>query len=128
MDTNQVRICVPVCANTAADLVERAQLAASAGDVVELRLDCLRDQEINFNDLLARTRNLRRPTIITLRPAEQGGHCDLSQSDRKKFWTEHSPALAESFLDLELDLVREFAQAAEPQCQWDQVICSHHDF
>jgi 3-dehydroquinate dehydratase / shikimate dehydrogenase len=128
MENNQTRICVPVCESDVANLSRTFARANEAGDIVEIRLDCLDAVEPDglgsITDLI---RECDRLTIITLRPAEQGGHRDLDQASRVRFWNlQNCPA---AFLDIELDLVEEFAsRTPAPQWDWRRIICSHHDF
>src|SRR2546423_10162231 len=90
------RICVPVCARRADELRRSVARAAEVADIVELRLDCLDEDQLDpsrpqlagflkslLRDLLI---NFRTPLIVTFRPAEQGGHRALDTSARVNFW------------------------------------------
>jgi hypothetical protein len=62
-ETNQPRICVPVCEQYVRDLPQAIARAAEAADIIELRLDCLENAELTevareFDSLLA-TRHVR---------------------------------------------------------------------
>src|SRR4029453_4682553 len=76
----RARICVPLRAETVKDLDQLIASAAQMSDIVELRLDGLREKELvtakqQLKNLIARS---LVPVIITLRPSEQGGYRDLS--------------------------------------------------
>src|SRR5919107_3479483 len=107
------RICVSVCEDSV-DAIESAAVRASEwADVVELRLDCLTSLE-GFERVLGR---ISRPVILTLRPAEQGGHRELDQHMRQAFW---QTAPHTDWWDIESDL--------KIETDWSRVIISHHDF
>ena len=126
------RVCVPVCVKSAGELRPSIERAAAAGDIVELRLDCLEPRELDaaraqLGELLTRT---GRPLLFTYRPREQGGGVDLSPEERAAFWREaprwlRGPAL----VDVELDLLESrHADDLSALSEGFTVICSHHDF
>jgi 3-dehydroquinate dehydratase/shikimate dehydrogenase len=128
-NNNQIRICVPVCEQSVAELLRAFEQAEKAGDAVEIRLDCLdsSEHERAFSKIVERVRVSDTPTITTLRPAEQGGHHSLDYASRERFWTTQD--LSASFLDIEFDLIEDFAsRAGVPPLDWSRIICSHHDF
>jgi 3-dehydroquinate dehydratase/shikimate dehydrogenase len=128
--SDSVRICVPVCEQSLVAAEGAIAKAAEIGDLIEVRLDCLDPFQIgegfkNGKYLFDRS---SRPTILTLRPAEQGGHRKLDTKSRLLFWLFNRPTSAE-FLDIELDLalnasVFDYGKKVD----WAQVICSHHNF
>src|SRR3989440_12675281 len=143
-DERRARICVPVCARRADELRPFVSRAAEVADIVELRLDCLDEDQLDpsrplaeslknlLHDLLL---NFRTPFIITFRPAEQGGHRALDTSARVDFWQSAAEELsregfqARVFADIELDLFE--SPHGESLCDAAKslsVICSHHDF
>src|SRR5947199_189564 len=94
-EERRARICVPVCARRADELRRSVARAAEVADIVELRLDCLDEDQLDpsrprlaeslkslLHDLLL---NFTTPFIITFRPAEQGGRA-LDTSARVRFW------------------------------------------
>jgi 3-dehydroquinate dehydratase / shikimate dehydrogenase len=141
---NPARVCVPVCVRSADELRPSIERAAEFADIVELRLDCLREGQLDaaraqLPALLAAT---GLPFIITFRPREQGGGHDLSVSERAAFWRDAPELLRDvpklsgdefvkdrAFADLELDLL-ESPHASSLRKLFDNfnVICSHHDF
>lgn len=127
--SNSVRICVPICERTVGAAEQRITQAGEVADLIELRLDCLdpshTEDTRQVADLLAHT---SRPTILTLRPSEQGGHRVLDEKSRLRFWSLNRP-LESGFLDIELDLVTNATQLdLGKSFDWSRVICSHHDF
>src|SRR5256714_628173 len=139
------RICVPVCARRADELRRSVARAAEVADIVELRLDCLDEDQLDssrprlaeslkslLHDLLL---NFTTPFIITFRPAGQGGHRALDTPARVRFWQSAAEELsregfrARVFADIELDLFE--SPHGESLCDAAKslsVICSHHDF
>src|ERR1051326_358520 len=125
---NRVRVCVPVCAKSFADMETACARARELGDVVELRLDCVED-----NDVLPRLQSLTGkdagPFILTFRPSEQGGHRVLSRAEREAFWKGDWDASRTALADIESDLVCDKdASFIDGPFDWSRVIVSHHDF
>ena len=121
------RVCVPVCVRRAAELRPSVERAAEVADIVELRLDCLEEDQLDAAraQLAALLGSTRLPFILTFRPREQGGGHTLSLAERAAFWR-HVPELlrdlpglsddatepwsdtglrGRAFADLELDLL-----------------------
>jgi 3-dehydroquinate dehydratase/shikimate dehydrogenase len=81
---NNGKICVSVCAETADELFEQIKRAETLADVIEIRFDCLRKNEIkNAVENLPKT---AKQYLATFRPKEQGGKRELILSERLKFW------------------------------------------
>ena len=110
--TRMTRICVSVCEKNLDTLRESLGRASEWADIVELRLDCLDETPENVS---------ARPVILTYRPAEQGGHRNLSREDRIAFW-KTAPRGESVWWDLEADLTDQVSP------DWSNVIVSHHDF
>lgn len=116
-----MRVCVPVCAKSFAELAQKCERAAEWADIIELRLDCLEDSVFEIETLAGK---LSRPVILTFRPSEQGGYRESTRAERAAFWATN---LKPEFLcDIEADLVSELLVASS--VDWAQVIVSHHDF
>ena len=133
MKANSAKICVPVCVQRASDLAAAIERASGVADIVELRLDCLAENErdTTASSLPGCLNSAGAPTILTLRSAEQGGHTSADRETRRRFWSSLHNLPVNCLIDLELDLVLDFA-AGEPHKEswidWSRVICSHHDF
>ncbi len=95
------------------------ELATEWADVIELRLDCLKELPEYAANVL---KDFSRPVILTYRPTEQGGHHDSTHAERKAFWTSLAPRLESDWWDVEGDLVQDLS------LDWSRIIVSHHDF
>jgi 3-dehydroquinate dehydratase/shikimate dehydrogenase len=140
-ESRNARICVPVCARTLDELREAVARACEVADIIELRLDCLDEDQLSLArpglaellDKLAQA--VRAPFIVTFRPSEQGGHRALDAETRARFWLDTAAVLSREefrgrvFADIELDLFESLHGAELREAARDfQVICSHHDF
>jgi 3-dehydroquinate dehydratase/shikimate dehydrogenase len=134
---NQARVCIPVCVASAGELGETVARAATLADVIELRLDCLDDNQLE--DALARLAAIVTktplPFIITNRPAGQGGRRALGARERLDFWRRVSGLLREPGVrsrvsaDVELELLESpHAEHLRGLLEGVTLICSHHDF
>lgn len=123
-------ICVPVCAPRASELEQAVARAASVGNMIELRLDCLLPTELDeaLRNLNALVRERSCPFIITLRAVEQGGQREIDPLNRLSFWLDHFAYDDDftGFADIELDLT--LLLTDNTRLDWSRVICSHHDF
>ena len=115
-------ICVPVCCRRVEELSAAVDLAASVGNLVELRLDYLKQPAA----ALSAVRDLRQrlaQIIITMRAPEQGGAEFHTRDERRHFWSLAS-TLPQVLFDIEFD----FLNTEELAIDRNRVICSHHDF
>lgn len=129
MLTDQRRICVSICERDLSALGTAFKRASEAGDLVEVRLDCFNEQNLSpvVSELQFLLNSSQIPTIITLRPEEQGGMRPIALSQRAQFWTEHGFRLPAAFFDLEIDLCEHLLEQ-KTDVDWSRVICSFHDF
>jgi 3-dehydroquinate dehydratase/shikimate dehydrogenase len=120
-----VRICVPVCESSLAELKQAVARAAQKGDLVELRLDCLDTDELEAatEEIDSWLLTVGLQVILTMRPREQGGPRLLDRGMRLEFFKQRTTA---DFLDIELDIA--LLPEADDTLDWRRVICSHHDF
>src|SRR5258706_4285303 len=133
MKPSSGKICVPVCVKRAKDLAAAIKDAAEVADIVELRLDCLANTELELarSSLAGILGSSSVPKIVTLRSAEQGGHTAADHDTRRRFWASLQGLPENCLIDLELDLVLDFAARAsggKSEMDWSRVICSYHDF
>jgi len=131
--SNSVRICVPICERTVAAFGRAGARVGEAGDLIELRLDCLDGSELEraMQGMEVLLESFKLPKIVTLRPSEQGGYRDLDNQARDQFWHMGAQLATAEFLDLELDMVERWSSSEDPisrSLDWKKVICSHHDF
>lgn len=110
---------MPLCEQDLATLRDGCELAIEWADLIELRLDCLKQLPEDAASVL---NNFSRPMILTFRPTEQGGHRDSTRAERKAFWTSLAPQIKSDWWDVEGDLV------AELSLNWPRIIVSYHDF
>ncbi|HYH85979.1 MAG TPA: shikimate dehydrogenase [Pyrinomonadaceae bacterium] len=138
-EESKVRVCVPVCVRHAGELRASVARAAEVADIVELRLDCLDEDQLEpaLRQLAALFDETPRPFIITFRPAEQGGRRALDKRRRASFWHdffkrlhETTPMKAHVLADIELDLFESPHGESLREVFKDEpsLICSHHDF
>jgi 3-dehydroquinate dehydratase/shikimate dehydrogenase len=124
------KICVPVCVRHPDEMRDAITAATRVGDIVELRADCLVDPRATVSFLHESARAIERPLIVTMRGPEQGGRAEIDYQTRREFWLALDHSNAGFFIDLELDMVQDFAglESAKLPVDWSRVICSHHDF
>ena len=98
--------------------------AADVADVIELRVDCLSEQDVSkFVERVGQIiEGARRPVIITFRPEEEGGYRALTITERKEFWQSMKPSPKVLF-DIEYELATTVAVIRSTN-----IICSNHDF
>ncbi|HEV8427672.1 MAG TPA: shikimate dehydrogenase [Pyrinomonadaceae bacterium] len=118
-DNKRTRVCVPVCEKDLAALQKACEQATEWADIIELRLDCLR--EIS-EDAASQLTDFARPLILTFRPTEQGGYRDSTRAERETFWHSIALQIHSDWWDLEGDLVDDLS------LDWSRIIISHHDF
>ncbi len=130
MKTNDAKICVPVCVPRASELSPAIARAGEVGDIIELRLDCLLEAELDSakSVLDSVIGTAETPIILTMRSGEQGGRVSLSLDQRSQFWSSIGSTTENCLRDFELDLVQEYQRRADEQVDWSKVICSYHDF
>ena len=128
MTTAAIRICVPVTVERLSELPSAVNQAAGLADIVELRLDYLKIDELEnlIDSLPSLISEALHPLILTLRPADQGGRSHLDLSHRLEFWFQILKT-GDCYFDLELDVVEQLV-GRQATVDWGRIICSHHDF
>ena len=91
---SRARLCATVTAETTAEL-RAARDAARGADLVELRLDGVRDLDVD-GALAGRS----RPVVVTCRPVREGGRFDGSEEARRRI-LERAFELGADWVDLE---------------------------
>ncbi len=119
---NNGKICISVCAETADEMLEQIKRAEDLADVIEIRFDCLAENEIeNFYSKFYRNWEISEiPFISTFRPKEQGGKRELTVSERRHFWNSGNET---GWADCEEDFIEDSFSWL-----WKERICSYHDF
>ena len=135
IEKKSARICVPVCSDHAHQIQSAVTLAAEYGDTVEIRLDCLTNDELYHvqHDHVNILKECVRPIIFTCRPLEQGGRREFSIGRRLRFWVILLEELLRdnsNFADVEYDVAEVLTNAEKylTPLPWERVICSYHDF
>src|SRR5690349_13131877 len=111
------RICETVKAHSMAEL-RQARDRATAADIVELRLDGVRDI-----DVAGALEGRAKPVIVTCRPTWEGGHFHGSEAERLRILSD-AIMLGAEFVDVEWRANR----AALPRAERTRLVISHHDF
>lgn len=111
------QLCETVTGHSMAELLA-ARHSATAGDMVELRLDGVPDL-----DVAAALHGRRCPVIVTVRPVWEGGRFDGSENDRRMLLG-RALDLGAEFIDVEWQAGFTDLIARAP----DRVIVSSHDF
>ncbi|MBK7392686.1 MAG: shikimate dehydrogenase [Chloracidobacterium sp.] len=116
---NNGKVCVSVCAETADEMIANVKRAEAFADVIEVRFDCLRGDQIET--LRSQISNLKfeRPLLATFRAREQGGNREISLDKRRAFWTQPQDSFWAA--DLEEDVIIDGGNYSEK-------IVSFHDF
>ncbi len=129
--SHQSRICISLCEPTVVALERAIASAAEVCNLFEVRLDCLEPLELETGTA-SLTKLLEQSaceTILTFRPAQEGGRRTLDDATRQTFWSD--AIFSSSFFDVELDLAEKFltSETSPPMpIDWSRTICSHHDF
>ena len=102
MNTGQ--ICVPVCAETAEEMIAKIKRAEESADVIEVRFDCLEPAQLKKCISEIPDLKFKKTYLFTLRPKEQGGKRQLTIGERLKFWEHVLWARKTGFkIDIEFD-------------------------
>lgn len=84
---NNGKFCVSVCAETADELIKQLRRAEEFADVIEVRFDCLKTDEIGpaFDQLQS-----EKTILLTIRPEAQGGKTNYNVQSRVSIWTSYA--------------------------------------
>ena len=131
-EEKQTLVAVTVTADTAREMQARMAEASKAGaDLVELRLDYLRD--LNGHEVKELVATRPCPVIVTIRPAWEGGRFGGTEADRLHMLKEAVAAGAE-YVDLEYvawrdhrDACRHLLDACHKNGRSTKLILSQHD-
>jgi 3-dehydroquinate dehydratase/shikimate dehydrogenase len=117
---NNGKICISICAETADELIKQIKHAEDLADVIEIRFDCLDENELNV--AIGETNFYKGNKILlaTFRSKEQGGFRQISQEQRDVFWNSGNEI---GWADCEEDIIEDSFYWL-----WENRICSYHDF
>ena len=116
---NNGKICVSVCADNADKFISKVKQAAEYADVIELRFDCLNENDLDAVLKQIPEMGIGKPLLETFRSPDQGGNHHITVEQRKDFW-DNLPSLFWA-ADLEEDISHTKTAA-------DFRIASFHDF
>jgi 3-dehydroquinate dehydratase/shikimate dehydrogenase len=117
-------LCETVTGRSMAELIA-ARDAATAVDMVELRLDGVADL-----DVAGALHDRRRPVIVTCRPEWEGGRFSGAEEDRQRI-LDRALALGAEHVDVEwtaLHMIHEPSFAALVERDPSRIVVSSHDF
>ncbi|MBW2599601.1 MAG: type I 3-dehydroquinate dehydratase [Deltaproteobacteria bacterium] len=119
-------ICIPVVATTNEEAVEQMDRCFPLADVVELRIDFIRNA--NLGKLLsAKTGKI----LVTARKKSEGGHFEGDEEGRLSLLRE-AVTLRADFIDIELStdetFTRKLLENIKKHGDRTKLIVSHHDF
>ncbi len=125
MSENPVRVCA-VIAEVTMDAARTAiRRTASIADLIEVRLDYLRDFDFaNLDDLRALLEGKPLPTIITCRATSEGGIQQVDDRIRLRLLIEGARLVAD-YCDIE---ATHYAQASALSPDISRLIVSYHNF
>ncbi|XP_031247854.1 bifunctional 3-dehydroquinate dehydratase/shikimate dehydrogenase, chloroplastic-like isoform X2 [Pistacia vera] len=128
MRKNPTLICVPIMSDSVEEiLVDTGKAKASGADLVEIRLDCLK----NFSpheDLKTIIRDCPLPTLFTYRPKWEGGQYDGDEKERLDV-LQLAMELGADYIDIELQVAREFNNSISgKKPEKCRVIVSSHNY
>lgn len=132
-DKKRTLVAVTVTADTAHRMQERMATAAKTGaDILELRLDHLRD--LGEQDVKALVAGRQGPVIVTIRAIWEGGRYEGKEADRLHLLKTAVDAGAE-YIDLEYfawrdrrDACKDLLAALHKEGRGTKLILSQHDF
>jgi 3-dehydroquinate dehydratase / shikimate dehydrogenase len=113
------KVCASVSAETSRDAISQICKAEEFADLIEIRFDHLRDDELPLLLEYLRSNGAVKPLIATYRAPGQGGRGPASANERKEFWKRLDHDLWA--VDLEEDVL-------DTPGDWPVRILSFHDF
>ncbi len=116
-------ICIPIIADNVDDAIKDMTEASRVADVVELRLDYMKNP--NLNRLLE---NRNKPVIVTYRPFREGGKYEGNEEDRIAV-LKLAIRLGTDFVDIEHDTIQNIGkESAYISRNKTKIIVSYHNF
>jgi len=119
---NLGNVCIPIVETTAKKAREAVKEAGRIADLIELRMDYLREP-----GLAILLKGRRKPFIVTNRRKEEGGRYWVHERRRVGI-LEEAIDLGAEFVDVEIGTERSLLQSLIANKKGTQVILSFHDF
>ena len=119
---DQIKICVPIVETTVEMAIEAIKEANSLADLIELRVDYLKEPE-----LAPFMKNRKKPFIITNRRKEEGGRYRGDEQERFRILKE-AVELGAEYVDVEIRSRRSLLRDLIENKKRTKMILSFHDF
>ncbi len=125
-------ICIPITANTQAGALQQIERSLPRADVLELRMDLIRDGDLR--KLIERCRLYTIPVkiLVTNRSGESSPVEELSVERKRISLLKEAVALGADYVDIEMNtpepLRKELLSMVDEHGNRTRVIISHHDF
>jgi 3-dehydroquinate dehydratase type I len=116
------RICIPIAEKTMKDAIKAVKEANRFADLIELRMDYLREP-----GLATLLKGRQTPFIVTNRRKEEGGKCRVDERRRVEVLQEAIEHGSE-FVDVEFGTERSLLRRLIADAKRTKVILSFHDF
>jgi 3-dehydroquinate dehydratase / shikimate dehydrogenase len=125
MSERAAKICAVITEPTVAEARAAIKCAAEVADLIELRLDYLRDFDFNKPDeLSALLDDKPLPMIVTCRAVDEGGQQEIAEAMRLRLLAE-ALRLGADYCDIE---AAHFDERAAAQLDASRLIVSYHNF
>lgn len=125
MPERSARICAVITEPSVAAARAAMQSAAMVADIIELRLDYLRDFDFNHPDRLSALLDDKPlPVIVTCRAVDEGGQQEIAEAVRLRLLTETLRRGAD-YCDIE---AAHYDEGAAAQLDVSRLIVSYHNF
>ncbi|HXG93412.1 MAG TPA: shikimate dehydrogenase [Blastocatellia bacterium] len=123
--TSDCRVCAVITEETVASARDAIRRAATVADIIEIRLDCLRDLDFTkIDNLRLLVENKPLPTIITCRSVSEGGRQYVDDRARLRLLVEGARRMAD-YCDIE---AAHYEEAAKLAPDLSKLIVSYHNF
>jgi len=125
-------ICIPITGKTQAEAFRQIERSVSRSDVLELRMDLIRDGDLRA--LIEKCRSGAKPVkvLVTNRRGESFPGGVLSEERKRIALLKEAVDLGAEYVDMEVDtpevLRRELVSMVNTHGNQTRVIVSHHDF
>jgi len=122
---NKIKICIPITADTIEEALGNLKKAEGKGDLIELRLDFIKDiDEGKVEELL---KNKIKEVIVTCRPKSENGRFERSEEERILLLKKAVESGAE-YVDVEFKTNKDFINSLIKNKSKPKIIISHHNF
>src|SRR5512136_268590 len=125
-------ICIPITGNTLAEALRQIEMSLPKADVLELRMDLIRDGDLKTLVEKCRLDDRRVKILVTNRRKGSSPEQEISGEEQRVDLLKASITLGTEYVDVEVDtpeiLRVEIVTLARELGNKTRVIVSHHDF